>query len=356
MSVTSSWTSILSIKIQHLPTLGQMGSHVTYRQRNHLMSSDQVTWVMENLDSKWTNENDKLYTYRVTSDDDGNIQYECEMLKHVFDFRTREYRDKVYRKEVTVEERDYLYNFFKDAYSKFIIESIDDFYNNVMVTVGDRPLVATRLVEIRNELLRDSDKYMLIDFPISDEERQKWIDYRAELRSLTEQTAYPYDFANIVLPVAPDSVAQFDILKNYMNVDGSLMNELGPAFMQTGIDSMVRGFVNASTKLEILKVLSDMKIPVFVEQNMSAERIQSLSGDMNEAMRQMEDFQNIVEQNPLETEQEWTDAIAYLDAKLAGMDEKLAEFNLGFTVSDILTQVIEDSRHNAEAQEIVEGL
>ena len=38
------------------------------------------------------------------------------------------------------------------------------------------------------------------------------------------------------------------------------------------------------------------------------------------------------------------------------MDEKLTEFNLGFTISDILTQVIEDSRHNVEAQEIVEGL
>lgn len=39
----------------------------------------------------------------------------------------------------------------------------------------------------RDYLLVDSDKYMLSDFPISEEEREKWVAYRQYLRDYTKQ-------------------------------------------------------------------------------------------------------------------------------------------------------------------------
>lgn len=39
----------------------------------------------------------------------------------------------------------------------------------------------------RDELIQNSDKYMLVDFPITEEEREKWVAYRQYLRDYTKQ-------------------------------------------------------------------------------------------------------------------------------------------------------------------------
>lgn len=44
---------------------------------------------------------------------------------------------------------------------------------------------------IRNQYLTDSDKYMLPDFPITEEERALWVNYRVYLRNIPEQPEFP---------------------------------------------------------------------------------------------------------------------------------------------------------------------
>ena len=39
---------------------------------------------------------------------------------------------------------------------------------------------------VRNQYLADTDKYMIVDFPISDEEREEYKAYRTYLRDFTE--------------------------------------------------------------------------------------------------------------------------------------------------------------------------
>lgn len=57
-----------------------------------------------------------------------------------------------------------------------------------------------RIREIRDNLLEQTDKYMISDFPISDEERQQFIAYRKYLRDYTEQKDWwemlPMNFDN----------------------------------------------------------------------------------------------------------------------------------------------------------------
>ena len=43
---------------------------------------------------------------------------------------------------------------------------------------------------IRNLYLKNTDKYMLIDFPITEEERQKYIQYRQYLRDYTNNIGW----------------------------------------------------------------------------------------------------------------------------------------------------------------------
>lgn len=44
---------------------------------------------------------------------------------------------------------------------------------------------------IRNQYLTDADKYMIPDFPVSDEERALWIKYREYLRNITKDPKFP---------------------------------------------------------------------------------------------------------------------------------------------------------------------
>lgn len=44
---------------------------------------------------------------------------------------------------------------------------------------------------IRNQYLTDSDKYMIPDFPVSDEERALWVKYREYLRNITKAPNFP---------------------------------------------------------------------------------------------------------------------------------------------------------------------
>lgn len=52
----------------------------------------------------------------------------------------------------------------------------------------------------RDALLKSSDRYMLVDFPISEEDRQLLMNYRAELRALFENVSNPQD---LVFPEWP---------------------------------------------------------------------------------------------------------------------------------------------------------
>lgn len=53
----------------------------------------------------------------------------------------------------------------------------------------------------RDFKLIQSDKYMLLDFPITNEKRNEWEMYRQSLRNITEQPGFP---RNVVWPVKPE--------------------------------------------------------------------------------------------------------------------------------------------------------
>ena len=46
---------------------------------------------------------------------------------------------------------------------------------------------------IRDEILRETDKYLLSDYPVTAEHKQKIIEYRQFLRDVPKQTGFPRD-------------------------------------------------------------------------------------------------------------------------------------------------------------------
>jgi hypothetical protein len=54
----------------------------------------------------------------------------------------------------------------------------------------------------RNAVLFKSDKYLVSDYPISEQQRNFWIAYRQSLRDITSQEGFP---DNVIWPQAPNN-------------------------------------------------------------------------------------------------------------------------------------------------------
>ena len=65
----------------------------------------------------------------------------------------------------------------------------------------ENSLLEHELRERRNQLLSETDKYMTIDYPISDEKRDKIKEYRQALRDITTKKEFP---RNVVWPEKPE--------------------------------------------------------------------------------------------------------------------------------------------------------
>jgi len=77
--------------------------------------------------------------------------------------------------------------------------------NNWEYEVFNNVDIASEAIKMRNKYLRYTDKYVLPDFPLSEELKSAIITYRQLLRDLPDQPGFP---DNIVWPEQP-----FDILR-----------------------------------------------------------------------------------------------------------------------------------------------
>lgn len=105
--------------------------------------------------------------------------------KKVPDYRRQMVWDKYTQKQVRIEKLGLLPDNLTDKrptdrYMKFDEKKKD--------WVHDKERWMSEYVRpVRDQLLTDSDKYMIPDFPISDAEREKWKEYRQALRELPKK-------------------------------------------------------------------------------------------------------------------------------------------------------------------------
>ena len=68
-----------------------------------------------------------------------------------------------------------------------VIEDKGEYYESAPTPEPsiEQKQLSTRLT--RNQYLQETDKYMLMDYPITEEERTKYKEYRTYLRDLTKQ-------------------------------------------------------------------------------------------------------------------------------------------------------------------------
>ena len=127
-----------------------------------------------------------------------------------------------------------------------------------------------QLLEMREKQLKETDYLVLPDYPLSDEEKQQWTEYRQQLRDMTAQQAWiDADYQSVKVPVSPRPKNQIVDMFNMVGSAYSNAADLPPALLESvqenldglGISGIIEKWTEITLKVQILKGIASLKMP-----------------------------------------------------------------------------------------------
>lgn len=150
----------------------------------------------------WYTENDKLTLFTLFADKN----YYCERQKKIYNYSTKIFETVPYRfdsvDEINLKEFiDILITFFE----KINLRNQKDIEERLISSIQDYSVVENFVLNIRNYILSKTDYMFMSDYPSSDEQRQKWAEYRQNWRDVTKQEAWKEgNLHQVILPISPE--------------------------------------------------------------------------------------------------------------------------------------------------------
>jgi hypothetical protein len=340
---------------------------ISYNGNTLNLTEEERDQVVAELPPYWHTEKDQMVRF-IVFEENGQKSYYCERQKEVFNYTHRDYEKKLYQfNPETPEEGKALYLFFVEKYTKIKIDRANNIYNEILDGVKDLSYIKYSLLNSRDIMLKSSDYLMLPDYPIDEETKQMWAEYRQKLRDLTEQEAWiTNDLMNIVMPVGPDPMSQLAILESnfteVFDVPVGLMEDV-ISFVREKLDKqeievILEQISSLTVKYEILKSLSKMKLP-FLETNYNLGETVSEVGNLYDKLLEEINTSYIELSNSEEMKTELDSSIQKIENMIQNINENLQRYDIGFTVNDILNSIIESQKLTEAdliAQEIIEDL
>lgn len=350
----------MRVTLTHQKTNVTTARYMTYLDNTVPLSDAQQEEIMTDIDQKYNHTAEKLRNF-IAVVYDGSSEYSVELEKTYYDFRSKQEVTRTSVKQIDAEEGLNLFNFFKNKYSKFLLQNFDNLYNTIYEKVSGQSVVKGKLLYVRDGFLDSSDKYMLPDYPISDEEREKWRVYRQELRDMTEQQAWKDGLLNQVdIPVAPLPMTQVGLIENVIDsTNPTFTKYLRDNFVNyTQIEDFVKNLSKVSVKLNIIASLAELKIPslfhvdltpveaheLVTNMRLDGSRFSSIFGETNS------------ETGEWEPDKPWDDAVNNLNAKIQEINQLLTNYELDFTIDELIVDLLEEQQSYNDAENLVDSL
>ena len=366
---TQSHHRVLSLKLQRKRYPAEIVErYIQYRGAKLDLTDALYDELLALIPDVWNTDKDRL-TQFVVFEDNTYMSVRC---KDIYNFSRKESEQKTYFYDAATEAQvAELSKIVTDFFGVKKIAEVGDFYDTVMTQLSDMSYMKQKLKNMRTEALFRSDFMFNSDYTFKDADlEQKWKTYRQEWRDITESDAWQNnDFVNISVPVAPRPQDTFEVMlgelqRNLVNVSATddLLNDMAIAVDCVEYEDAAKNFGALSFKLEILKVLAKLKIP-----------FNNNIGDPTEDIEQIEEGLSRLQLIPMdvytryksasEVEDESTpgtmkslldEQLASVDAKIEAINAKLAEYNVGYTIADIMAKYVEDTKLQAVQHDLDE--
>jgi hypothetical protein len=345
-------------------------NNINYMGGNIELTSQDIDTILENIPTFWNTEKD--YLIKFVYFEDGT--YMCQREKDVYNFSRKENEKKLYFFDVaTIEQVNSLVKYFAEYYGKIKVTKISDIYDTILSKISDYSYIKFNLLEARKKLLQESDYKMMPDYPLSDEEKQNWSEYRQKLRDITEQNAWKENnFINVEMPPSPEPKEQLvELLSNLSNLVGrvppKILDKFKDSLQNIGIENVIKKYSETTLKIEIIKGISSLGLPLAMTGGETTLPI--LTFAVNRPCVLFKKSVDLIRQQEMLAESigeeeisgfsasvlsKWQQYLSDIDSSIDQINSHLQNYNIDFTIGDIIEEVSALSKKKLDDIENIE--
>jgi len=367
---TKSQNRVVSLKLQRKRYPAELvEKYIQYRGSKLDLTEALYDELLELIPEVWNTDKDRL-TQFVVFEDNTYMSVRC---KDIYNFSRKESEQKTYFYDAATDEQvAEMSKIVTDFFGVKKIAEVGDFYDTVMANLSDMSYMKQKLKNMRTDALFQSDFMFNSDYTFSDPDvEQKWKTYRQEWRDITSTDAWTNNnFVDISVPIAPVPIVTFEILlselKNSLSnvsVTDTLLNDMSISFDCVEYENVARNFGAISFKLEILKTLAKLNIPFnsnigepqntaedINEIELGLSKLQLIPMDIYTRYKSAQDIED--ESSPDTMKSIISDQLDSVDLKIEAINAKLVEYNVGYTIADIMTKYVEDTKLQAAQHDL----
>ena len=361
---------VLSLFLQRKRYPGEyVQRYIIYRGSRLNLNDEMFDELLSRIPEVWNTDKDRLVQFVLMEDS----THMCVRNKDVYNFSTKENEVKTYfYNSSTYQQVSELIKIITDFFGRKKIQEVENFYDTILASLSDMSYFKKNILQLREEALLRSDYMFNSDYTFSDTEmEEKWKTYRQEWRDITTTDAWiNNDIAKISLPDSPQPQKIADLILlalrdslSSVQITEKLVEDLNLSVECSSYREVLKNFGSVALKLELLKVLNRLNIP-FYNNNVasSIDSVQSIESGLAELnLIPIDVYARYKSLTEIEGEDSRTTMKEILDEQLANIDNKLeaintilSEYNVDFTIADILTKYVEDSKAKLEDIELEE--
>lgn len=223
--------------------------------------------LIASLPEFWNTENDQLHLFTVLSDG----SYYCERQKTVYNYSNKLFEKVPYVFDAADKEKsDEFINFLSAFFQEVRIKQQNDLQQNILISLSNTSLTQLFILNTRKNILNKTDYLFISDYPISEDQKSKWAEYRQQWRDITKQEAWKTDeIYKLNFPISPAEKDDFTLqIMNEMGQSDPLINKYvesikgDPDYEQKSAD-LINRYCEYMFKSNIISNLSRFKLPMF---------------------------------------------------------------------------------------------
>lgn len=294
-----------------------------------VLNEEEYQELLSQLPEFWHTDRDKLVTFRYSTDK----QYFCERIKTVYNYATKEYSDVTYVFDAGSQEQvNNLVEVFGVFYQNYKLKQIQNINQQILDNVNDLSYLKLVILNSREKLLQNSDYMFNSDYVFKNEiDREKWVQYRQELRDITEQEAWKNnDYAGIKMPVSPLPMKQLpDLISEMENVvPNQFRGFMDDLQLTKNVENIIETMSQYMIKNQIIDGISRMSLPL-VDLKVGTFDFVKSSENIDTFMTEFENFKTKI-------------------------DEQLQEIGSSLTVEKIIEEMTYKAKEKEVGDEIFE--
>lgn len=326
------------------PEITGVNRLIYYRGNRIVLTEEQRDELCSKFPSYWHSEKDKIVHFTVTDD---NVCF-CEREKIVYNYATRNTEKKLYvfdgaTTEQIIELKEIILAFYQNLHLK----EVSDIQNKILDGINKLSFIKSDFLRMRDQFLQSSDYLMMPDYPLSDEERAQWTEYRQALRDITEQEAWVNEkYLDVVFPASPDLFGQVIPMINFYKNRGIDFTEY--KFTKITDVENVKEFVNNFAIMTAKKGIIDSLVKL---------GLPSINKILYPNFPEFSDKQDLYMNGDIETiTTQSLDILMKFDEYKNKLDEALQNVDVKMSIDDIIKTIQNSMEESTTVENLLQEL